>query len=628
MTRDLLYVSSNTTGQVRRETLDGREYLVAPVVALVAGVVNGELAPLDELARHPGAWNGRPVPLAHPLDAQGLPISANSPEIEAQVVVGRLWNFELEGDRLQGEIWLDIEKAQRLGGDAVLALELIERGEGIEVSTGYWRDLEEKAGRFNGKRYVGIQHNIVPDHLALLLHQIGACSWKDGCGVPRVNQLVENAHTGVMVALYPQAADAEALALEALDGADVLPVEELHVTLAYMGDLASGEVRMQQEDVLRMVMDVARNTPVVHASVAGVGRFTNDSGGGTNALFALINCQFLQGLHWWMVDMLSARQDFNGYLPHMTLAYIPADAPMPNVLVQPREIIFDRIGVAWGGQVTMFALQGEPYPVEAVPATDAAQDGGSMGTNAAYRLNPVTWAKAALRTLAGLFGGHAGAEGTSASGTGELESSPAPAENSAQTDGHTEEEPVMEREQLLEQLAANANHPFTREDLEAMSDGALGRLAEKLKSGCSGQAVETPAVNDAEVEADAETAAETAAENTAVTATADLVLPEELAALSALVQEFGGAAGLRSALEGVRSNADQHQAGLVSELAANERCAFSREELEAMPVQQLEKLAASLRPVSYAGRGGPRGNQVQPAEQRDVPPPPKVVLTD
>lgn len=614
---ELLYVSSNTIGQVRRETLDGREYLVAPVVALVAGVVNGELAPREELARHPEAWNGRPVPLAHPLNAQGVPISANSPEIEAQVVVGRLWNFELEGDRLQGEIWLDIEKAQRMGGDALEALERIERGEGIEVSTGYWRDLDEKPGRFNGVRYVGIQRNIVPDHLALLLHQIGACSWKDGCGVPRVNseQMVENAHTGVIVALYPQAADADALALGALDGAEVLPVNELHVTLAYLGDLETGEVRMQQQELLNWVMEVAKVNTVIRATVSGVGRFTTDSGGAMNAVFALINCDWLQWLHGWLSDVLNVQRSFDGFIPHMTLAYIPADAAMPNVLVQPREIIFDRIGVAWGGQVTMFALQGEPQPIEA----------GTVG-NAKRSFNPFTWAKDALRTLAGVFGGrgeHAGAADADAGVTGDetIEQAAAPATNQ-------EEEPGMEREQLLEKLAANTNHPFTREDLEAMSDGALTRLAQKLESGCTGGQATVAANAEAE---QATAAEETPEEETPVanaTVTADLVLPAELAELSALVKEFGGAAGLRSALEGVRTNVDQHQADLVRELMANERCAFGEEDLRAMTVQQLEKLAASLRPVSYAGRGGPRGNQAQHAEQRDVPPPPKIVLTD
>ena len=61
-------------------------------------------------------------------------------------------------------------------------------GEQVEVSTGYWANVRPSSGKFNGEAYVGIQTNVVPDHLAILEEgAIGACSWKDGCGAPRLN---------------------------------------------------------------------------------------------------------------------------------------------------------------------------------------------------------------------------------------------------------------------------------------------------------------------------------------------------------------------------------------------------------------------------------------------------------
>lgn len=175
--------------RAERRTLDGRQHLVAPIVALVAGVVNGELVTVDELATFAAAWNGRPVPLRHPQDAAGQFVSANSPEVIESSVIGQVFNMHVEGDRLRGEMWLDIEKCERLGGDALAALNRLQRGEVLEVSTAYFCDVEAAEGVFNGEAYTAIQRNLRPDHVALLPDEVGACSIADGCGVGRFNQI-------------------------------------------------------------------------------------------------------------------------------------------------------------------------------------------------------------------------------------------------------------------------------------------------------------------------------------------------------------------------------------------------------------------------------------------------------
>lgn len=174
--------------RVERRTLDGRPHLVAPIVALVAGVVNGELVPVEELSAFAAAWNGRPAPLRHPQDASGQYISANSPEVIESSVIGTVFGMHVEAGRLLGEMWLDVEKCERLGGDALRALRRLEAGEVIEVSTGYFCDFEPNEGVFNGRAYAGVQRNLRPDHVALLPDEVGACSIADGCGVGRFNQ--------------------------------------------------------------------------------------------------------------------------------------------------------------------------------------------------------------------------------------------------------------------------------------------------------------------------------------------------------------------------------------------------------------------------------------------------------
>jgi len=172
--------------EIRNETLDGVEYIVAPVIAVREGVLNGELLTADEIGAYVEAWNGIPLPIGHPME-RGIPVSANRPDLIESVSVGRFFNATFDGTALKGEIWVDVEKARSLGGDALLALERLENGEPLEVSTAYFNDMEEGTGTFDGFEYNGIQRNLRPDHLALLPSDVGACSWEMGCGAPRVN---------------------------------------------------------------------------------------------------------------------------------------------------------------------------------------------------------------------------------------------------------------------------------------------------------------------------------------------------------------------------------------------------------------------------------------------------------
>ena len=69
----------------KKQTWQGREYLVAPVIILVEGVHNGSGGPAlytaEELSNHPSRWDGVPVVVDHPYYNDGTPASANSPEV-------------------------------------------------------------------------------------------------------------------------------------------------------------------------------------------------------------------------------------------------------------------------------------------------------------------------------------------------------------------------------------------------------------------------------------------------------------------------------------------------------------------------------------------------------------------
>lgn len=187
MSRNKLAIHMATAQFNRYEEFEGRQHLIAPVVAVMERVLNGELCPADEIGRYVDAWNGIPLPLDHPMD-RGAPISANKPDLIQTRSLGRFFNANFDGQRLRGELWIDVEKVNNLGGDALTVLQRLENGEPLEVSTAYFRDVEPGAGNYQGEPYDGVQRNLRPDHLALLPNGVGAASWQDGAGAPRVNE--------------------------------------------------------------------------------------------------------------------------------------------------------------------------------------------------------------------------------------------------------------------------------------------------------------------------------------------------------------------------------------------------------------------------------------------------------
>jgi 2'-5' RNA ligase len=590
----------NMDGPARRELLSGREYVIAPVIAVRHGVLNGEMVPAEEIGHFIQSWNGIPTPIGHP-SVRGISISANSPEI-IERCPGRFWNASFDGERLHGEIWLDVQRAEQIGGDAWDALRRIEAGEPTDVSVAYWRDLEEVPGSFAGESYYGIARNLRPDHVAILLRERGACSWEDGCGVPRTNseQPVTNQSTGVMVALFApdEAAQRLTLSSEALpEGSLVKEPSDLHVTLCYLGDIEAGMQGPGQAAMMQIVANLTRGWPVIRAKVTGTGRFNSDQDGeGRSALYASIESELMlylrSELAWALIDQgynVSRARDF---LPHMTLAYVPLSARAVDVLPEAQEIIFDRVAVAWGGQVTLFPLQGEALPEATIAGNHKSPEKGM------------------LQRMAEWLGKMLSPENT------------------------REEVKVNEREELISGLIANGRCPLRREELEKLELDGLKRLqaaceaahAAVVQNAEAGDAADiaeeetapvetvetvdpiTPVsgAENAEVEADPEeqpAASEEALEEP------EAISPE-LQELAALAQAVGGVQALREQISVLQDAQQQARAELVAELLANERCAFGRSDLEAMSLGLLRKFQHSLRPVDYSGRNAPKTNRV------------------
>ena len=177
-------LASNTYASTRREYIDDREYIVAPVTMIVAGVLNGTkgalLYPADELKRNPSDWNGMPLTLGHPTNSSGEHTTARSPSVFKKFALGTLYNVHFVGNKLTGEAWFDVGLVKRR---SPTLLSKLNSDQPIELSTGLFMDTTAAKGTFNNRPYTAIARNYRPDHLAILLDVKGACSLKDGCGV-------------------------------------------------------------------------------------------------------------------------------------------------------------------------------------------------------------------------------------------------------------------------------------------------------------------------------------------------------------------------------------------------------------------------------------------------------------
>lgn len=191
-------VQTDPSVATRTETYLGREYLVAPVIMLCEGVLQGanadspEYCPASELESFAQQWNGRPVVMNHPK-VQGTFVSANHPEVLEDWQFGFVFNAyyaeDDDGNKLKAEAWLDVARAEELGGEFQDAIDRINNGEVVEVSTGLYCGIIEKKGKFNSQPYTGVWVGVISDHLAILSDGvIGACSVEGGCGIPRINE--------------------------------------------------------------------------------------------------------------------------------------------------------------------------------------------------------------------------------------------------------------------------------------------------------------------------------------------------------------------------------------------------------------------------------------------------------
>jgi hypothetical protein len=167
----------------RRETLHGRDYLVAPAVMMTEGVHNGSQGPIyysDEfLAKSPSRWDHKPIVKYHPTEGNKH-VSASDPKVLNASGLGFLLKTQHDSARWKTECWFDEQQTKAVDNSL---LNDIKKGKVVEISTGLGLAVNEEEGEFNGEKYTMEAVDFDPDHLAVLPGGKGACSVEKGAGL-------------------------------------------------------------------------------------------------------------------------------------------------------------------------------------------------------------------------------------------------------------------------------------------------------------------------------------------------------------------------------------------------------------------------------------------------------------
>lgn len=183
--------------KIRRETVDGRDYIIVPSATLPPNIVmNGILYPAEETKRTYTQLEGKPAPLGHPKDGDGKWISASDwGAIHANHVGAFNRNVTLgEDGRIHAEKWIDIEFAGRTAkGPELLAA--IESEEPMSTSIAVFL-LPHPAEK--GLPYDYVAEYKVIDHDAFLIGEAPAAGVEQGVG------LFVNVDTGTLDSMTNQ----------------------------------------------------------------------------------------------------------------------------------------------------------------------------------------------------------------------------------------------------------------------------------------------------------------------------------------------------------------------------------------------------------------------------------------
>jgi 2'-5' RNA ligase len=185
-------------------------------------------------------------------------------------------------------------------------------------------------------------------------------------------------HTGAMVALIPTAEDAARLAV---DGGE--PAEQLHLTLAYLGEAADLGARGRQ-DVLDYVSTAANGLPLLEGEIFSVNAFNPGGADGRDPCLVWgLTGDMLDAVHDIVDETLQLvdapiPSQHRPWVAHMTAAYTGDLGRIAELATKVGPVKFDRLRLAFADEFVDIPLMEwpgeEPESADAVAAAAGDKD--------------------------------------------------------------------------------------------------------------------------------------------------------------------------------------------------------------------------------------------------------------
>jgi 2'-5' RNA ligase len=153
---------------------------------------------------------------------------------------------------------------------------------------------------------------------------------------------------------------------------DAETLKDLHITIVYLGDSRT----LNKIDVIRAASEFAQFQSPIKGTLQGLARFVN--GTERDPLVVTFDSPQMPRLYTGLAGCLDGYHipyhKEHGFIPHMTLAYIPAEAEMPIDSIEPIEINFSEIYLVDGNEWLPIVLTGYENKTKWTPSLDEIKE--------------------------------------------------------------------------------------------------------------------------------------------------------------------------------------------------------------------------------------------------------------
>ena len=159
----------------------------------------------------------------------------------------------------------------------------------------------------------------------------------------------------------------------------------------------------------------------------------------------------------------------------------------------------------------------------------------------------------------------------------------------------------------LDSILAHSGNEFTRDELEALDEDVLTRLAELFDTiDEDADEGDEDDGNEGADEGDEDDEGANEDDEDDGEGDSDEDVPAWAEALTERVEELAGEVGTLST--NAKREAAEIKQEIVGRLAANAACPFDAKALKVFTIEQLETMDSAYKPANYAGRGGTNGS--------------------